>query len=95
MTKSQKIYIAGHRGLVGSAIVRRLQNAGYDNLLLRTRAELDLTDKKAVDNFFAAEKPAYVFLAAAKLAAAGDNPALAAAAEKYGQIPNDFFANLM
>ncbi len=67
MIKNKKIYIAGHRGLVGSAIVRRLQNAGYDNLLLRTRAELDLTDKKAVDNFFAAEKPAYVFLAAAKV----------------------------
>ena len=67
MTKNQKIYIAGHRGLVGSAIVRRRQKAGYENLLLRTRAELDLTDKKAVDNFFDAEKPAFVFLAAAKV----------------------------
>ncbi len=67
MTKTKKIYIAGHRGLVGSAIVHRLRNVGYDNLLLRTRAELDLTDKKAVDNFFAAEKPAFVFLAAAKV----------------------------
>ena len=60
MTKTKKIYIAGHRGLVGSAIVRRLQNAGYENLLIRTRAELDLPDKKAVDDFFATEKPAYV-----------------------------------
>ncbi len=67
MTKNKKIYIAGHRGLVGSAIVRRLQKAGYKNLLFRTRAELDLTDKKAVDDFFATEKPAYVFLAAAKV----------------------------
>ena len=67
MPKTQKIYIAGHRGLVGSAIVRRLQKAGYENLLFRTRTELDLTDKKAVDNFFATEKPAYVFLAAAKV----------------------------
>ena len=67
MKKSKKIYIAGHRGLVGSAIVRRLQNVGYENLLLRTRAELDLTDKKAVDDFFATQKPTYVFLAAAKV----------------------------
>ena len=67
MQKNKKIYIAGHRGLVGSAIVRRLQKAGYENLLFRRRAELDLTDKKAVDNFFATEKPAYVFLAAAKV----------------------------
>ncbi len=67
MQKTKKIYIAGHRGLVGSAVVRRLQEAGYENLLLRTRAELDLTDKKSVDDFFATEKPAYVFLAAAKV----------------------------
>ena len=65
MQKTKKIYIAGHRGLVGSAIVPRLQKAGYENLLLRTCAELDLTDKKSVDDFFATEKPAYVFLAAA------------------------------
>ena len=65
MKKSDKIYIAGHRGLVGSAIVRRLQKAGYENLLLRSRSELDLTEKGAVDSFFATEKPDYVFLAAA------------------------------
>ena len=67
MEKSAKIYIAGHRGLVGSAIVRCLRKAGYENLLLRSRSELDLTDKKAVDGFFAVEKPEYVFLAAAKV----------------------------
>jgi len=67
MNKESKIYIAGHRGLVGSAIVRRLQAVGYKNLLLRTHAELDLTDQVAVRNFFEAEKPQYVFLAAAKV----------------------------
>ena len=67
MEKSDKIYVAGHRGLVGSAIVRCLQKAGYQNLLLRSRSELDLTEKGAVDDFFAAQKPDYVFLAAAKV----------------------------
>ena len=61
------IYVAGHRGLVGSAIVRNLQAAGYTNLLLRTHAELDLTNQAATDAFFAQEKPDYVFLAAAKV----------------------------
>ena len=67
MEKSAKIYVAGHRGLVGSAIVRRLQKDGYDNLLLKTSTELDLTDQQATAAFFAAEKPDYVFLAAAKV----------------------------
>lgn len=67
MNKSAKIYVAGHRGLVGSALVRQLQAQGYSNLLTRTRAELDLTDQRAVATFFAAEKPDYVFLAAAKV----------------------------
>lgn len=67
MNKHAKIFIAGHRGLVGSAIVRRLQAAGYDNLVLRTRAELDLCEQAAVRDFFAQEKPEYVFLAAAKV----------------------------
>lgn len=62
-----RIYVAGHRGLVGSAIVRNLRAAGHDNLLLRTHAELDLTDEAAVRAFFAQEKPEYVFLAAAKV----------------------------
>ncbi len=62
-----RIWVAGHRGLVGSAIVRRLQAEGASNLLLRTHAQLDLTDQHAVDDFFAREKPEYVFLAAAKV----------------------------
>ncbi|MBE0596081.1 MAG: NAD-dependent epimerase/dehydratase family protein, partial [Desulfuromonadales bacterium] len=67
MQRDAKIFVAGHRGLVGSAIVRQLQAEGYRNLLLRTRSELDLTDQAAVASFFAAEKPEYVFLAAAKV----------------------------
>ena len=67
MNASTPIYIAGHRGLVGSAIVRRLQAAGHTNLLLRTHAELDLTDEHATSAFFEAERPAVVFLAAAKV----------------------------
>jgi len=67
MEKTAKIYVAGHRGLVGSAIVRQLTTAGYTNLITRTRAELDLLDQAAVADFFAAEKPEYVFLAAAKV----------------------------
>ena len=62
-----KVYVAGHRGLVGSAIVRRLQKDGFDRLLTWTHAELDLTRQAAVDGFFADEKPDYVFLAAAKV----------------------------
>jgi GDP-L-fucose synthase len=64
---SPKIYVAGHRGMVGSAIVRRLQAAGMGNFILRTRSELDLCDGAAVAAFFAAEKPDIVFLAAAKV----------------------------
>ena len=67
MEKAAKIYVAGHRGLVGSAIVRSLKKSGYSNLLHRTHAELDLTDQHAVRDFFEAEKPEYVFLAAAKV----------------------------
>ncbi len=67
MNRESKIYIAGHRGLVGSAILRKLQIEGYTNLITRTRAELDLTDQAAVREFFAAEQPEYVFLAAAKV----------------------------
>jgi GDP-L-fucose synthase len=62
-----RIYVAGHRGLVGSALVRALERAGYHNVLLRTRAELDLIDAGAVRQFFADERPEYVFLAAAKV----------------------------
>jgi GDP-L-fucose synthase len=67
MEKNSKIYIAGHRGLVGSALVRNLQAKGYTNLLTRTHAELDLTSQAATADFFKAEQPAYVFLAAAKV----------------------------
>jgi GDP-L-fucose synthase len=67
MNSSDRIYVAGHQGLVGSALVRRLQAEGCDNLLLRTRTELDLTDAAAVDCFFSAERPRYVILAAAKV----------------------------
>ena len=67
MDKSAKIYIAGHRGLVGSALVANLKVHGYANLLTRTHAELDLTNKEATEALFASEKPEYVFLAAAKV----------------------------
>jgi Nucleoside-diphosphate-sugar epimerases len=67
MEKNAIIYVAGHRGLVGSAIVRHLQEAGYNNLILRTHAELDLISQEAVRDFFEKEKPEYVFLAAAKV----------------------------
>lgn len=67
MKRDSKIYVAGHRGLVGSAIVRRLQSAGYTNIITRTHAELDLTDQPAVQGFFEEKKPEYVFLAAAKV----------------------------
>jgi GDP-L-fucose synthase len=67
MDKSSRIYVAGHRGLVGSAICRRLRQDGYSNLMVRARQELDLFERPAVDAFFATEKPEYVFLAAAKV----------------------------
>jgi len=67
MDKNSKIYIAGHGGLVGSAILRKLQSLGYDNLICKTRQELDLTDDQKVKSFFETEKPDYVFLAAAKV----------------------------
>lgn len=67
MKTDSRIHVAGHRGLVGSAIVRRLQAAGHTNLLLRTHAELDLTDAAATDAFYQAERPDVVFLAAAKV----------------------------
>ncbi|MEK7555847.1 MAG: GDP-L-fucose synthase [Patescibacteria group bacterium] len=67
MNKDSKIYIAGHRGLVGSAIVRALQKESYQNLILKTRQELNLLDQTVVKKFFAEEKPEYVFLAAAKV----------------------------
>ena len=65
--KSAKIFVTGHRGMVGSAIVRRLQAAGYGNLLTRTHGELDLIDQRAVNDFLAHEKPDYIFMAAARV----------------------------
>jgi len=67
MDKTDKIYVAGHRGLVGSAIVRALRNEGYTNVLCRTHVELNLANQQRVNDFFAKEKPVYVFLAAAKV----------------------------
>lgn len=67
MDKTSRIFVAGHRGLVGSAICRHLCDAGYTNILVRDRSQLDLTKQANVDEFFATEKPEYVFLAAAKV----------------------------
>ncbi len=67
MEKGEKIYVAGHRGMVGSAIVRRLEKEGFTNIVVRTSQELDLKNQSAVEKFFAQEKPDYVFLAAAKV----------------------------
>jgi GDP-L-fucose synthase len=67
MNEQSRIYVAGHRGLAGSAIVRRLRKSGFRNLILRTRAEADLTERAALESLFTEEKPEYVFLAAAKV----------------------------
>ncbi len=67
MDKSSKIFVAGHRGMVGSALVRKLQSEGYGNLVLKSSSELDLRNQASVEKFFADEKPEYVFLAAAKV----------------------------
>ena len=76
MDKSAKIYVAGHRGLVGSALGRALAGNGFTNILTRTRAELNLTDTRAVDEFFNREQPDYVFLAAAKVGGIAANAAM-------------------
>ena len=67
MDKTSKIYVAGHTGMVGSAIVRELNKQGYENIITRTHSQLDLTNQLAVENFFKTEKPEYVFLSAAKV----------------------------
>ena len=67
MKTDDKIYVAGHRGLAGSAILRRLQSGGYRNIVTRTHAELDLTDAAATRSFLEKERPGHVFLAAAKV----------------------------
>jgi len=73
MNKDAKIYVAGHRGLVGGAIMRRLAAGGYTNIIVRTHAELDLTNQVAVSAFFEQEQPEYVFLSAAKVGGIGAN----------------------
>lgn len=78
MKKNDKIYVAGHKGMVGSAIIRELQHQGYNNIITHTHSELDLTHQSEVESFFKDEKPEYVFLAAAKvggIAANQDAPA--------------------
>lgn len=86
MNKTSKIYVAGHRGMVGSAIVRELGRQGYANIITRTHSELDLTRQEAVEAFFAAERPEYVFLAAAKVGGIMAN----------SQLPADFmYVNMM
>ena len=67
MKQTDKIYVAGHRGLVGSAIVRKLRAEGFNNILVKTYEELDLTNQQAVNTFFESERPDYVFMAAAKV----------------------------
>lgn len=66
-----KIYVAGHRGMVGSALVRKLQQEGFENIITRSSSELDLRNQQAVERFFVEDKPAYVFLAAAKVGVSG------------------------
>ena len=73
MNKNSKIYLAGHRGLVGSAILKKLQEKGYTNIVVRTHAELDLTRQADVEDFFRDEKPEIVILAAAKVGGIGAN----------------------
>lgn len=73
MDKQAKIYVAGHRGLVGSALLRELTKQGYSNIITRTHSELDLINQQAVADFFAVEKPEYVFLSAAKVGGIGAN----------------------
>ena len=67
MNKSSRIYVAGHNGMVGSALLRTLKKEGFNDLIFRNSKELDLRDQQAVQNFFSKEKPEYVFLAAAKV----------------------------
>jgi GDP-L-fucose synthase len=78
MDRQARIFVAGHRGMVGSALVRRLREGGYESLLLRSRAELDLLDQRAVAEFMAGERPDYVFVAAEKVGGIQANDSLRA-----------------
>ena len=75
MDKRAKIYVAGHRGMVGSAIIRELERQGYKNIVTRTHEQLDLCRQEAVEKFFQEEKPEYVFLCAAKVGGIAANQA--------------------
>ena len=75
MNKTDKIFVAGHRGMVGSACVRALKKAGYENIVTRSHKELDLLDPKAVRDFYAAEKPDVAIIAAARVGGIGANSA--------------------
>ena len=75
MEKDAKIYVAGHKGMVGSAIVRSLRAQGYENIITRSHSELDLIRQNEVEDFFACERPEYVFLAAAKVGGIAANSA--------------------
>ena len=86
MNKDSKIYVAGHRGMVGSAIVRELKKQGYENLVLRTHSELDLTRQPDVEKFSEIEKPEYVFLAADKYGGIGANSTALADFMYYNMI---------
>jgi nucleoside-diphosphate-sugar epimerase len=81
MEKNAKIFVTGHRGMVGSAIVRRLQSGGYTNIVTRTHAEVDLLDQRAVHAFLAAEAPDYVYVAAARVGGVRANNLCRARAE--------------
>ena len=87
MEKNAKIFVAGHRGMVGSAIVRALEAQGYSNLVTRTRDALDLRRQDDVDRFFAEERPEYVFLAAAKVGGIAANAAADAASCFFSAPP--------
>jgi GDP-L-fucose synthase len=78
MDRQARIFVAGHRGMVGSALVRRLRSGGYERLVLRTRSELDLLDQTAVRGFMQRERPDYVFIAAAKVGGIQANDTLRA-----------------
>jgi len=78
MNKESKIFVAGHRGLVGSSIIRKLKDDGYDNIITKQRCNLDLRNQKQVDEFFEEERPDYVFLAAAKVGGIGYNKSIPA-----------------
>ena len=95
MEKNAKIYVAGHRGMVGSAIVRELERQGYTNIITRTHKELDLCRQDAVEAFFAAEKPEYVFLAAARNTYSGFSSAKNRSTSSWRQRSSSVWVRVM